>query len=171
MTQILLTDLEKARQLAGTAQLCAIAALVLIAISIAHSLGSPLWGLLLESDSSSREQLRDFSLLLVGALPAILLFEAVQQLSRALKHYENGEFFGREAPGRVARAGDLAVQAMLAAMVVVPTVTRWLDARGGFDLRLEPELIGMLAFALFISLAGRILQAAAGIKDENDAFI
>jgi hypothetical protein len=171
MTQILHTDLEKARQLAGTAQLCAIAALVVIAVSIADSLGSPLWGLLLESDSSWREQLRDFSLLLVGALPAILLFYAVQQLSRALKHYENGEFFGREAPERVARAGDLAVEAMLAAMVVVPSLTRWLDTRGGFDLRLEPEFIGMLAFALFISVAGRILQAAAGLKDENDAFI
>ncbi len=171
MTQIVLTDLEKARQLAGTAQLCAIAALVVIAVSIAHTLGSPLWELVFESDSSRREQLRYLSVLLLGALPAILLFEAVQQLSRALKHYENGEFFGREAPQRVARAGDLAVQAMLAAMVVVPTLTRWLDARGGFDLRLEPEYIGMLAFALFIGLAGRILQAAAGLKDDNDAFI
>ncbi len=171
MTQTMLTDLEKARQLAGTAQLCAVAALVVIAISIAHTLGSPLWELLLESDSSRREQLLELSVLLLGALPAILLFEAVQQLSRALKHYEKSEFFGREAPQRVARAGDLAVQAMLAAMVVVPTLSRWLEARGGFDLRLEPEFIGMLAFALFISLAGRILQAAAGLKDENDAFI
>jgi len=171
MTQIVLTDLEKARQLAGTAQLCAVAALVVIAVSIAHTLGAPLWELFVKGESSRREQLLALSHLVLSALPAILLFEAVQQLSRALKHYENGEFFGREAPQRVARAGDLAMQAMLAAMVVVPTLTRWLDSRGGFDLRLEPEFIGMLAFALFISLAGRILQAAAGLKDENDAFI
>jgi hypothetical protein len=144
---------------------------VVIGISIAHTVGSPLWELFAESDSSRREQVRDLSVLLLGVLPAILLFDAVQQLSRALKHYENGEFFGREAPQRVARAGDLAMQAMLAAMVVVPTLTRWLEARGGFGLRLEPEFIGMLAFALFISLAGRILQAAAGLKDEYDSFI
>lgn len=171
MTQVLLTDLEKARQLAGTAQLCAVAALVVIAISIAHTVGGPLWELVFAGESSTREQLSELSLLALGALPAILLFEAVQQLSGALKRYESGEFFGREAPQRVARAGDLAVQAMLAAMVIVPTLSRWLEARGGFDLRLEPEFIGMLAFALFISLAGRILQAAAGLKDENDAFV
>ncbi len=76
----------------------------------------------------ARQGLQALSLLLLEAVPAMFLFEAVKHLSKALQFYGKGEFFGR-------------------------------------------EFVGMLTFALFISLTGRILTAAASLKEENDAFI
>jgi len=171
MDRTLPADIYKARQLAGTAQAFAIVALVLLGISIAFHVVMPALGMLGSGILTSRQGLEDFILLLLEAVPAMFLFEAVKHLSKALQFYEKGEFFGHEAPACIARAGDLALKAMIAAMLAVPMLSLWLTARGGFDLRIEPEFVGMLTFALFISLTGRILSAAASLKEENDAFI
>lgn len=165
------SDLNKAQQLAGTAQGFAITAMVLIGISIAGQIIAPALELLGSGTLLSLSGLQRLSLLLLEAVPAMLLFEAVKHLSKALQHFGKGEFFGHLAPAFIARAGDLALQAMIAAMLAVPVLSRWISGRGGFDLRMEPEFVGMLSFALFISLTGRILSAAASLKEENDAFV
>lgn len=171
MDKTLPADTHKARQLAGTAQAFAITGMVLLGISIAFHVVTPALGLLGSGTLTSRQGLQALSLLLLEAVPAMFLFEAVKHLSKALQFYEKGEFFGREAPACIARAGDQALKAMLAAMLAVPILSLWITARGGFDFRIEPEFIGMLTFAMFISLTGRILSAAASLKEENDAFI
>lgn len=165
------TDMNKAQQLAGTAHGFAIAAMVLIGISIALHAVVPALELLGTGSLMARQSLQQLSLLLLDAVPAVLLFEAVKQLGKALQHFEKGDFFGHNAPAFIARAGDLALQSMIAAMLAVPLFSLWISGKGGFDLRIEPEFVGMLAFALFISLTGRILGAAASLKEENDAFI
>lgn len=171
MANLVLTDTERARQLAGTAQFLAVSAFVMIVASLVFSIGGPTAALIFSDNPFTRERVHEIGLLLLDALPALLLCEAVNQLSRALQYYEKGEFFGRNAPEKVAKAGDLALEAMIAAMLVVPTLRLWVSGEGGLDIRFEPEYAGMLAFALFISLTGRILSAAAGLKEENDAFI
>ena len=171
MEKTLPADFHKAQQLAGTAQTFAIAGLVLLGISIAFQVFTPALELLGSGALTSRQGVENLSLLLLEAVPAMFLFKAVKHLSKALEFYERGEFFGREAPACIARAGDQALKAMIAAMLVVPMLSLWIRARGGFDFRIEPEFVGMLTFALFISLTGRILSAAASLKEENDAFI
>ena len=36
---------------------------------------------------------------------------------------------------------------------------------------IEPEYLGMLAFAIFVCMVGKILAAATDLKSENDAFV
>jgi len=165
------TNLHKARQLASTAQFFAVTAMIVIGISIAAQIVAPALGLLRSDTLTMRQGLEQISLLILQAVPAMFLFEAVKQLGKALHYFEKGEFFGHQAPACIARAGDQALKAMIAAMLAVPVLSQWITARGGFDLRIEPEFLGMLTFALFISLTGRILSAAASLKEENDAFI
>jgi hypothetical protein len=170
MNTVIPDDMNKAQRLAETAQFFAMAAMLLIGVGIAFQIVAPsleLFG----SGNTVRQKLQQFSLVLLEAVPAMFLFEAIKHLSKALRHFEKGEFFGREAPACIARAGDLALKGMIAAMLIVPVLSLWITARGGFDLRIEPEFLGMLTFALFISLTGRILGAAASLKEENDAFI
>ena len=71
----------------------------------------------------------------------------------------------------VAKSGDYAVEAMVAAMLIVPNLRLWISHEGGFDIRIETEFIGMLAFAIFIAAVGRILAAATSLKQENESFI
>jgi hypothetical protein len=99
------------------------------------------------------------------------LYEAVNQLRYALQHYRDGEFFSATAASRVARAGDYATAAMLSMMLVVPNLLLWVAHSGGFDVHIESEFIGMLAFALFVASVGRILAAATQLKSENDSFV
>lgn len=71
----------------------------------------------------------------------------------------------------VALAGDFAIKAIVAVSLIAPNVTMWMSRGGGFDIALEPETIGMLAFACFVAAVGRILTAATQLKADNDAFI
>lgn len=164
-------DLQKAKQIANTAQVLAVITLVVIAAHIAVKAGFPIGNALFNSDKPWRKDVHDIGLILVSLLPAGLFFEAVNQLRHALTLYRNGEFFTAAAAARVAQSGDYAISAMVAAMFVVPNLTLWISRRGGFDMRFESEMIGMLAFALFVSAVGRVLAAATQLKAENDSFV
>ena len=61
--------------------------------------------------------------------------------------------------------------AMLAFILIVPNLTQWIRHNGGFEMRVEPEYLGMLAFAIFIVMVGRILSAAAILKEDNEGFV
>ena len=171
MTRQLSQDLQRAQQIATTAQVFAVITLVAIGIHIAAKVGFPMGNALFSSDLPWREEVRKIGLILISLLPAFLFFEAVNQLRHALVLYRDGEFFNSAAAERVARAGDYAVGAMVATMLVVPNLTVWITKRGGFDLNWESEMIGMLAFGLFVSAVGRVLTAATQIKAENDSFV
>jgi hypothetical protein len=160
-------NLTRARQIAATAQVLAIVFLVVIAVAIVIKAGGPIANALFNAEGSWHEA----GLTVVALLPALFFYESVNRLRGSLKLYSEGEFFTAASAARVAQAGDFAVTALLAAILIVPNLTRWLSGSGGFDLRIESELIGMLAFALFVSAVGRILATAAQIKAENDSFV
>lgn len=170
MKTLLDTDI-KAQQLAKTAQTFALLALLMIGLSILLNTGLPALRIVADSALTWRTRVSEIGLLAVQILPAILLCEAVNRLHLALKHYCEGDFFSNVASKRVAEAGDYALQAMIALIFIVPNLTQWIRHNGGFDIRLEPEYFGMLAFALFIALVGRILSAAATLKEDNEGFV
>jgi hypothetical protein len=171
MTPTLSRDLQEAQRIAATAQVLAVVTLVIFGINIAAKLGIPVSKAIFSSDNPWREDVHAIGLILVSTLPAILFFEAVNQLRHALAQYRDGEFFTSAIAERVTRAGDYAIAAMIAVMFVVPNLTLWISRQGGFDIRLENEFIGMLAFALFVSAVGRVLAAATELKADNDAIV
>lgn len=171
MLPTLSPELKQAQQLASTAQAFAAIALVIIVTTIVLDGGVPAAIALFDDTLDWREKGNRIGLLVVTLLPALLFYEAVNRLRLALQHYDKGEFFSAEASKRVAQAGDFAIEAMVAVILVVPNVTVWITQGGGFDIELESSTIGMLAFACFVAAVGRILTAATQLKAENDAFV
>lgn len=172
MIQTLSPELKQAQQIAETAQVFAIIALVGLVATIVSKGGFALAGILFEDALGWRERVNQGGLILISLLPAFLLFAAVNRLRASLKLYSAGDFFSAAASSRVAQAGDYGIQAMIAMILIVPNLTLWIsEGGGGFDIALEPNTIGMLAFTLFVSAVGRILTAAAQLKAENDAFV
>jgi hypothetical protein len=166
------SELKQAQQIAHTAQVFAIIALVGLVVTIVTKGGFNLAVILFNDDLGWRERVNQGGLILIALLPAFLFFEAVNRLREALSLYSDGEFFSATASSCVAQAGDYGIQAMIAMILVVPNLTMWISqGGGGFDIALEPNTIGMLAFTLFVAAVGRILTAAAQLKAENDAFV
>jgi hypothetical protein len=165
------SGLQKAQQIASTAQVLAVVALVIIGINIAARLGFPIANAIFNDGTVPRTDMRGFGLILVSLLPAALFYQSVDELRKVLNLYRGGEFFSATAASRVAHAGDYAVAAVIAIMLVVPNLMLWIASRGGFDTRIEAEFIGMLAIALFVSAVGRVLAAATQLKAENDSFV
>jgi len=163
--------LDKAQSLAKSAQVFAVIALVIIGLTVLTTAVLPIFQLLLERDLPWTEIVNEAGLLLVQILPATLLYASINQLRYALETYSAGEFFGDAPSKHVAEAGDYAVEALVAVMLIVPNLTQWIQHNIGFELRLEPEYIGMLAFAIFIAVVGRILSAAAYLQQENESFV
>lgn len=173
MTQPQPSDLKSTRDTAATAHVFAVICLVLIGINVVFQVGRPVGAALFGDDKPWREHVHTIGLVLIALLPTFLFYEAVNQLRHALDHYRNGEFFNTAAATRVARAGDYALGALVAVIMVVPTLTAWVSqpGGGGLEFDLQNEFIGMIAFALLISVAGRVLAAAAHLKAENDSFV
>ena len=164
-------ELKNAQDLAVTAQTFAIVALVMLTIAILTKGGFTIAANLFDADTSWRNAIQNSGLVLIELLPAFLFFEAVNQLRKALALFGQGEFFSRPAARHVADAGASAIYAMAAVMLITPNLLAWVQHQGGFTLQLEPQYLGMLAFAIFVCVVGKILVAATGIKSENDAFV
>ncbi len=173
MTQPQSSDLRSARDTAATAHVFAVICLVLIVINVVFQVGRPVGAALFGDDKPWREHVHTIGLVLIALLPTFLFYEAVNQLRHALDHYRNGEFFNTAAATRVAHAGDYVLGALVAVIVVVPNLKAWVSqpGGGGLEFNLQNEFIGMIAFALLISVAGRVLAAAAQLKAENDSFV
>lgn len=169
--QALASELKKAQKIAETAQVFAIFALVVILITIVAKGGAAIGSALLADEVDWRERANEIGLMLISLLPAFLSYQAVNRLRQALVHYAAGEFFSTAASACVAKAGEYATETMIAMILIVPNLTLWVKAQGGFDIRVEPAYLGMLTFALFVSVVGRILGAATQLKAENDAFV
>jgi hypothetical protein len=171
MTKSLSPELKQAQQIAATAQVLAIVALVIITIVMVFKVGGPVTAALFGEAKPWREHVSTIGLVFIAILPTSLFYESINRLRQALKLYSGGDFFSAAAASRVAQAGYYAIGAIVAMMLVVPNLMLWVTKRGGFEWRLEPELIGMLAFAMFIAVVGRILAAATQLKTENDSFV
>lgn len=171
MNKPLTVELKQAQQIAVTAQVLAVVCLAILGIHIISKLGVPLANALFGESMPWRDEVRKIGLISIALIPTFFFFESISQLRHALKIFGTGEFFTTPAASRVANAGDYAIGAMISLMLLVPNFTLWASQRAGFEWRMESEYIGMLAFALFISVVGRVLAAASQIKAENDAFV
>lgn len=164
-------DLKNAQDLATTAQTLAIIAMVMLLIAIVAKGGAVIGNSLFASDNSWQQSVHNIGVVLIELLPAFVFVEAINHLRQALSLFGKGEFFSNKTAKHVAEAGSYAIYAMIAVMAITPNLTLWVNRQGGFDIRIEPEYIGMLAFAVFVSAVGRVLAAATELKTENDAFV
>lgn len=164
-------ELKHAQNLVITAQTFAIIAMVMLTVAIITKGGFSIGSTVISADLTWQQKVHNTGLVLNELLPAFWFLEAVNHLRRALSTFGNSEFFSNEAARHVANAGSSAIYATIAVMLITPNLLLWVNQQGGFDVRIEPEYIGMLAFAVFVSAVGRILAAATYIKTENDAFV
>jgi hypothetical protein len=178
MTEAAIAPLERAQKLAGVTATIAVVSAILIAIGAAAQVGAAGW---LEA---AREQeltpdwrgalslLRNVATFAVLAIPSFLLVDALLGLSRVLDEFGKGQFFTLRASLGVRKAGESALWALAFKILISPTVFSWITHEGrGFVWHMEPFELGLIAFAAFVMVLGRVLEAAARIKEENDEIV
>lgn len=172
MTDSQTPNLQKAQDIAQTAQVFAIIALAGLAFTFVFSGVFPIGMLIFTDDSEWRERFTEGGLIAIRMLPIIFFYSSVEHLHKVLELYAEGDFFASSAADSVAKSGEYALKGMVAVILIVPNLTLWISQRGGgFDINLEPETIGMLAVAFFMAAVGRILSVATQLKTENEAFV
>jgi hypothetical protein len=93
-------------------------------------------------------------------------------LSKALDEYGKGQFFTLKASAHVRKAGEGAIWALVFKIVASPTILSWITQQWrGFVWHFEAFDIGLVAFAAFVMVLGRVLEAAARIKAENEEIV
>jgi hypothetical protein len=178
MTEAAIAPLERAQKLAGVAATFAVIAAIIIAIGAAAQVAAAGWA------EAGREQeatpdwrgalalLRYLGTFAVLAIPSFLLVDALLGLSRVLDEFGKGQFFTLRASLGVRKAGESALWALAFKILISPTVFSWITHEGrGFVWNTEPFELGLIAFAAFVMVLGRVLEAAARIKEENDQIV
>ena len=117
------------------------------------------------------EYVRGLAPLVISIVPAALFVAALAQLSRALKEFEAGRFFTPSSCRAVRRAGADAAWALVAQVVMVPTLLAWVRHEGNFAFNFELADLALAAFLVFVAAVGRVLEIAAAVQAENDAII
>lgn len=177
MSQVANAPLARAQELAGGAATLAVVAAVLIAIGGAAVVGGPAAVALRSQEvtpdlAGALNLLRAVGGFLVLAIPAFLLAGALLDLSKVLEEYGKGQFFTLTASAGVRKAGEGALWALAFKIVASPTLFSWITHEGrGFIWRMEPFDLGLVAFAAFVMVLGRVLEAAVRIKQENDEIV
>jgi hypothetical protein len=108
---------------------------------------------------------------LISVVPAALFVAALAQLSRGLKEFEAGRFFTPTSCRAVRRAGEDAAWALLAQILMVPTLLAWVRHEGSFAVNFELVDLALAAFLVFIAAVGRVLEIAATVQAENEAIV
>lgn len=178
MTEAAIAPLERARKLAGGAATFAVIAAIMITIgAVGREVVAPaaevLRGREVTPDLAGVAALINAAgVFWVLALPSFILAGALLDLSRVLKEYEKGQVFTLRASAGVRKAGEAAIWALAFKIVISPTAYSWITHEGrGFIWNMEPFDLGLIAFAGFVMVLGRVLEAAARIKAENDEII
>jgi hypothetical protein len=177
MTEAVLAPLQRAQQLAGGAATAAVVGAILIALGAVADGASPGLAALARQEVTFDlrgvlEILRAFGLFMVLALPSFLLAGALLDLSKVLDEYGKGQFFTLKASVGVRKAAEGALWALAFKIVASPSIYSWITQEGrGFIWHFEPFDLGLVAFAAFVAVLGRVLEAAARIKAENDEIV
>jgi len=177
MTDAAVAPLERAQKLAGVTATLAVIAAIIITIGAVADVAAPAAGALRAQEVTPdwRGALNLFAAIasfFVLALPSFLLAGALLELSRVLDEYGKGQFFTLKASAGVRKAGESALWALAFKIVISPTLFSWITHEGrGFIWRLETFDLGLVAFAAFVMVLGRVLEAAARIKAENDEIV
>lgn len=178
MSEAAAAPLARAQHLAGGAATVAVVGAVLIALSaVAGEVIGPAAEHLRTQNVTPdwRGALSIFNataVFWVLVLPSLLLAGALLDLSKVLDEYGKGQFFTLKASAGVRKAGEGALWALAFKIVISPTLFSWITQEGrGFLWRMEPFDLGLVAFAAFVMVLGRVLEAAARIKAENDEIV
>lgn len=177
MTEAALAPLQRAQQLAGGAATAAVVGAILIALGAVADGASPALAALARHEVTFDlrgvlELFRAFGLFMVLALPSFLLAGALLDLSKVLEEYGKGQFFTLKASAGVRKAAEGALWALAFKIVASPSIYSWITQEGrGFIWHFEPFDLGLVAFAAFVAVLGRVLEAAARIKEENDEIV
>ncbi|MCC6787423.1 MAG: DUF2975 domain-containing protein [Hyphomonadaceae bacterium] len=177
MTEAALAPLQRAQQLAGGAATAAVVGAILIALAAVAKGASPALEALAEQQvtfdlAGILAALRALALFWVLALPSFFLAGALLDLSKVLDEYGKGQFFTLKASAGVRKAAEGALWALGFKIVGSPTIYAWITQEGrGFEWHMEPFDLGLVGFAAFVAVLGRVLEAAARIKAENDEIV
>jgi hypothetical protein len=176
MNDTIVAPLARAQKLAETANWLALGAIVLILLS---TVGEFLVGPVIERvetlEGGIRAVLAILNVVMINTIlasPALLLVGALFDMRVAITEYEAGRFFSVKANHAVRSAGEWTLYAIGMKVVGAPTLHSWVtgDARG-IRINYESFDLGLVAFAAFVVLVGRLLEAAAAIKAENDEIV
>jgi hypothetical protein len=180
MTEAAIAPLERAQKLAGAAATVAvISAIMIVLAAVGRDIAVPAAEVLRSQEVTPdwRGALNLFNAVgsfVVLALPSFMLAGALLELSKVLDEYGKGHFFTLKASAGVRKAAESALWAMAFKVLISPTIFNWItqsDDIRGFVWRLEPFDLGLIAFAAFVMVLGRVLEAAARIKAENDQIV
>jgi hypothetical protein len=177
MTLSAKAPLARAQHLAGSAATVALVGAVLIALAAVAGGVDPVIAALRNRDMTWDLEGIATLITAVGvfwlmALPSLLLAGALLDLGKVLEEYGRGQFFTLKASAHVRKASEGAIWALVFKMVASPTFVSWITQEGrGFIWRMEAFDIGLIAFAAFVMVLGRVLEAAAKIKSENDEIV
>lgn len=177
MTEAAAVPLDRAKSLAGVTATIAVVAAVIITIGAVAQVAAPGFAALAAREvtpdvEGALNLFRAIGGFLVLAMPSFLLAGALLDLSRVLDEYGKGQFFTLRASAGVRKAGEAALWALAAKIVISPTLYSWITQEGrGFIWHMEPFDLGLIAFAAFVMVLGRVLEAAAKIKQENDEIV
>jgi len=170
--------LKRAQELAGGAATLAVIAAVIIAITAALSdLAAPALRALRDGEvtpdiEGALNLLRAVAAFSVLAAPNFMLAGALFVLSQVLDEYGKGQFFTVRASVNVRKAAEWALWALAFEIMISPTLFSWITQQGrGFIWNMEAFELGLVAFAGFVMVLGRVLEAAARIKEENDEIV
>lgn len=177
VTEAAAVPLARAQKLAGGAATVAVIAAIIVAIAAVADVAAPSVqalreGVVTPDWRGALAIFRAVGSFLVLALPGFLMAGALYELGQVLGEFGEGRFFTLKASRSVRKAGESALYAVVFKIVAAPTLYSWITQEGrGFIWQLEPFDLGLLAFAAFVMVLGRVLEAAARIKDENDQIV
>ncbi|MBU6371564.1 MAG: hypothetical protein KJS97_02465 [Alphaproteobacteria bacterium] len=177
MTDAIAVPLARAQTLAAGAATVAVVGAGLVALGALAGGSAPLVTALrtqevtldLKGMAAFASAIGVFTLL---ALPGLLLAGALLDLSKVLDDFGKGQVFTLTASAHLRKAGEGALWALAFKVVATPTIVSWITHEGrGVIWKIEAFDIGLIAFAAAIVVLGRVLEAAAQIKSDNDQIV
>ena len=177
MNTAIAAPLARARKLAHGSSVVAIIAAIMLIVSAVADVAAPALRSLRDLSpgwEGTLELIRIISGRMLLAAPIFLLAGVCIDLRRVLLEYAGGRFFTLRASAGVRKAGEGVLWAMAFKCVLSP----WLysiimeGVRGGPPrVHFEYFDLGLLALGFFVMVMGRVLQAAAALKAENDEIV
>jgi hypothetical protein len=168
------TGLAQARKAAASAEVLALVAVVVIVTTLAANYGAQSLDTLRDMPETATllDQINMILRVWILVLPPLLFVGALWEFRKALQDYAKGEFFSPRSAKAVRRAGEQAIYALAAQMLIVPTIQAWIDDHGGPPvLRAELTDWALLAFVVGVAAIGRVLDLAVAIKADNDSIV
>ena len=164
--------LSRAQKLASGTGAWVVVGVTIILASTALEFFAPPLRQAFAGDITWRSLIRTIGAQAVLAMPNVLLAIALWQLKTVLDEYERANFFTNRASHAVRRAGEWALWAIGYKIIAAQTLHGWITQTSrSFVINYESFDLGLIAFAGFVMLAGRVLEAATAIKQENDQIV